>query len=128
MKEVLYKRELLTQVVQEFHLYGYEKETATTELDDAVTCKMRGVVQFEHYGSPLSSRILRRSRAGSGKRRDDRLTELFIQENVKSREVIATSSTEFLQHELDVMKAQLELKERALAQFKQTYLGQLPNK
>ena len=26
MKEVLYKRELLTQVAQEFHLYGYEKE------------------------------------------------------------------------------------------------------
>ena len=55
-----------------------------------------------------------------------RLAELFVQENVKSREVIAESSTEFLQHELDVLKAQLEVKERALAQFKQTYLGQLP--
>jgi capsular exopolysaccharide synthesis family protein len=56
----------------------------------------------------------------------NRLAELFIQENVKSREVIAESSTEFLQHELDVMKAQLEVKERALSQFKLTYLGQLP--
>ena len=28
MKEVLYKRELLTQVAEEFHLYGYDKENS----------------------------------------------------------------------------------------------------
>ena len=37
MREVLYKKELLTQVAQEFHLYGYEKENATAAKDDAVT-------------------------------------------------------------------------------------------
>ena len=55
-----------------------------------------------------------------------RFADLFIEENSKTRSAIAQSSAEFLQHELDVLKAQLEVKERALAQFKQSHLGQLP--
>ena len=55
-----------------------------------------------------------------------RFADLFIQENTKTRTAIAQSSTEFLQHELDVLKGQLEVKERAIAQFKQSHLGQLP--
>ena len=33
MREVLYNKELLTQVAQEFHLYGYEKANATAAID-----------------------------------------------------------------------------------------------
>jgi hypothetical protein len=40
--------------------------------------------------------------------------------------VIAQSSSEFLQHEMDSLKGQLEVKEKALAQFKQSHMGQLP--
>ena len=53
MKEVLYKRELLTQVAQEFHLYGYNKDAATPEFDDGVTGKMRGMVQFGTMEPPF---------------------------------------------------------------------------
>ena len=40
--------------------------------------------------------------------------------------MITQSSAEFLQHEMDTLKAQLEAKEKALSQFKQSHLGQLP--
>ena len=126
MKEVLYKRELLTQVAQEFHLYGYEKEAATSELNDSVTARMRTMVEFDSKESPFLRVSFADPAPAMARDVTMRLTELFIQENVKSREVIAERSTEFLQHELDVLKAQLEVKERALSQFKQTYLGQLP--
>jgi polysaccharide biosynthesis transport protein len=126
MKEVLYKRELLTQVAQEFHLYGYEKEAATTEWDDSVTAQMRRMVQFDSRESPFLRVSFADPEPAVARDVTMRLAELFVQENVKSREIIAESSTEFLQHELDVLKAQLEVKERTLSQFKQTYLGQLP--
>lgn len=126
MKEVLYKRELLTQVAQELHLYGYEKETATTGVDDSVTGRMRAMVQFDTKEAPFLRVSFADPEPAVARNVANRLAELFVQENVKSREVIAASSTEFLQHELDVMKAQLEVKEQALAQFKKTYLGQLP--
>ena len=126
MKEVLYKRELLTQVAQEFHLYGYNKDAATPEFDDGVTGKMRGMVQFSTMEPPFLRVSFADPEPAVAKDVTNRLAELFVQENVKSREVIAASSTEFLQHELDAMKVQLEAKERAISQFKLTYLGQLP--
>ena len=128
MKEVLYKRELLTRVAQEFQLYGYVKETATTQVDDSVAAKMRTMVQFDSKEAPFLRVSFADPEPAVARDVTMRLAELFVQENVKSREVIAESSTEFLQHELDMMKAQLEVKERALTQFKQAHLGQFPSK
>ena len=102
------------------------KEAATPESDDGVTGKMRGMVQFSTMEPPFLRVSFADPEPAVARDVANRLAELFIQENVKSREVIAASSTEFLQHELDVMKVQLEAKERAISQFKLTYLGQLP--
>lgn len=126
MREVLYKQELLTQVAQEFHLYGYEKANATAAQDDAVTAGMRALVQFDSNEVPFIRVSFADPEPAVAKDVTTRLAELFIQEYTQNREVITTTSSEFLQHELDVLKGQLEAKERALAQFKQTHLGQLP--
>jgi succinoglycan biosynthesis transport protein ExoP len=124
MKEVLYKKELLTQVAQEFHLYGYDKGDATTAQDENVAARMRGLVKID------PGEFIRVSFADPepAVARDvvTRLAELFVKEFVQNREVIATSSSEFLQHEIDTLKAQLEAKDRALTQFKQAHLGELP--
>ena len=126
MKEALYKKELLTQVAQEFHLYGYERANATAAKDDAVTAGMRSQVQFDSKEAPFIRVSFADPEPTVAKAVTTRLAELFIQEFTQNREVITTTSSEFLQHELDVLKGQLEAKERALAQFKQTHLGQLP--
>ena len=126
MREVLYKQELLTQVAQEFHLYGYEKENATAAKDDAVTASMRSLVQFDFKEAPFLRVSFADPEPAVAKEVTTRLAELFIQEYTQNREVITTASSEFLQNELDVLKGQLEAKERALTQFKQTHLGQLP--
>jgi polysaccharide chain length determinant protein (PEP-CTERM system associated) len=126
MKEVLYKTEILTQVAQEFHLYGYEKGEAPTVQDENVAARMRALVKID----PAETHFIRVSFADSEPTvaRDvvTRLAELFVKEFVQNREAIATSSSEFLQHELDALKAQLDAKDRALTQFKQTHLGELP--
>ena len=126
LKEVLYKRELLTQVAEEFHLYGYEKQTATPAQDDGVASSLRNLVHMAPkdatlvsvsftYGEPVIARAVLA-----------RLADLFVQENTKARNAITQSSAEFLQHEMDGLKAQMEAKEKALALFKQSHLGQLP--
>ena len=125
MREALYKKELLTQVAQEFHLYGYEKVNATAAKDDAVTGTMRSLVQIAEE-TPFLRVSFADPEPEVAKDVTTRLAELFIQEYTQNREVITTASSEFLQHELDMLKGQLEAKERALAQFKQTHLGMLP--
>jgi len=126
MREFLYKQELLTQVAQEFHLYGYEKAKATEAGDDAVTAGMRSLVRFDSKEAPFIRVSFADPEPAVAKAVTTRIAELFIQEFTQNREVITTASSEFIQHELDKLKGQLEEKERALAQFKQTHLGELP--
>jgi len=128
MKEVLYKRELLTQVAEEFHLYGYDKETTTPEGDVAVASRLRSKVGIgmDPKSAPLIKVSFSDEDPSIAKAVTARLAELFIQEHKKGRSAIAQSSSEFIQQELEGLKAQLEVKEQALAQFKQSHLGQLP--
>jgi uncharacterized protein involved in exopolysaccharide biosynthesis len=126
MKEVLYKRELLTEVAEEFHLFGYDKATATPDQDDSVASLLRKLVQIDPKDAPLLKVSFTDEEPTVARAVTARLADLFMQENTKARNVITESSSEFLQHELDILKAQLEVKEQALAQFKQSHLGQLP--
>lgn len=126
MSEVLYKQEFLTKVAQEFHLYGYEKAESTPEDDDFVASRMRKGVKFDEKEAPFVRVSFADSDPVMAKNVIARLADLFIQEHVQSRVIIAQSSSEFLQHELDALQAQLEVKEKALAHFKQSHLGQLP--
>ena len=126
MSETLYKQELLAQVAQEFHLYGYQKEESSPERDDFIATRMRKQVKFDDKEAPFVRVSFADEDPAMAKDVIARLAELFIKEHTESRVVIAQSSSEFLQHELDALKGQLEAKEKALAQFKQAHLGQLP--
>ncbi len=126
MREVLYKRELLTQVAQEFHLYGYDKQTATPDKDNSVASRLRNLVQIDPKDAPLLKVSFTDAEPTVARAVMARLADLFVQETTNARNVITQSSTEFLQHELDTLKVQLEAKEQALALFKQSHLGQLP--
>ena len=126
MKEVLYKQELLTQVAEEFHLYGYEKETTTPTQDDSVASRLRNLVQIDSKDAPLLKVSFTDGDPTVARAVTARLADLFIEEHTKARNTITQSSSEFLQHELDVLKAQLQVKERALSEFKQSHLGELP--
>ena len=53
LKEILYKRELLTQVAEEFHLFGYDKQTATSALDDSMASQLRNLVQIDSKDASL---------------------------------------------------------------------------
>lgn len=126
MKDVLYKRELLDQVAEEFHLYGYNKQTSTPAQDDSVASRLRNLVLIDSREAPLLKVSFTDADPTVARAVTARLADLFLQENIKARNAITQSSTEFLQHEMDMLKVQLQAKEQALAEFKQSHLGQLP--
>jgi len=54
------------------------------------------------------------------------LTEAIVNENLRSREEVAQSTTEFLSRQVDDAKRALDEQDAKLAAFKKQYLGQLP--
>ena len=56
----------------------------------------------------------------------NRLASLFIEENVQSREKQARKTTEFLSDEQKILNTKLEEQEKKISEFKQLYLGSLP--
>ena len=93
MKEVLYKRELLTQVAEEFHLYGYDKQTATPDRDDSVASRLRNLVRIDPKDAPLLKVSFTDGEPTVARAVTARLADLFLQENIKARNAITQSST-----------------------------------
>jgi polysaccharide chain length determinant protein (PEP-CTERM system associated) len=54
------------------------------------------------------------------------LTSMMLEENLKSREQAAQSTTEFLSRQLEEAKRNLDEQDAKLAAFKRQYIGQLP--
>ncbi len=55
-----------------------------------------------------------------------RLTSIFIEQNLKTREDQATTTTKFLHEQLEAAKSKLAGQEQRLRDFKMQYLGELP--
>jgi protein tyrosine kinase modulator len=54
------------------------------------------------------------------------LTSMLLQENLRSRTQVAQSTTEFLSHQVEEAKRNLDEQDSKLATFKRQYMGQLP--
>jgi polysaccharide chain length determinant protein (PEP-CTERM system associated) len=54
------------------------------------------------------------------------LTSMLLEENLKAREQVAQSTTDFLAHQVEQAKHDLDDRDKKLAAFKKQYLGQLP--
>ncbi len=56
----------------------------------------------------------------------DALAQLMLDENLHSRSAVATSTTDFLGHQLEDAKRTVDEQDGKLAAFKKQYMGQLP--
>jgi len=55
------------------------------------------------------------------------LAQMFLEENLKSRVDVASSTTTFLSQQVDEARAAIEEQDKALGAFKKKYMGQLPS-
>jgi polysaccharide chain length determinant protein (PEP-CTERM system associated) len=117
-------RTRLEQVIDEFKLYRQETNSLTRE---EIVETMRKNIQVQIKGKEGYFTI---SYIGKDPRVvtlvTNKLASLFIEENLKLREQQAAGTSEFLSIELNATKAKLEEQERAIAGYKQKYMGELP--
>ena len=128
-EEVL-SRTRLESVIQEFGLYPKERQRLSPE---TVLELMRRDIEIEPLDS-LSDRKDVSSFKVSFIASDPRLaqavtsklTSLFIEQDMETREHQATTTTQFLREQLEATKAKLADAEEQVRTFKMEHLGELP--
>jgi polysaccharide chain length determinant protein (PEP-CTERM system associated) len=137
-------RTQLEKVIQEFGLYQtkghksrFESVLATIplvnsywsfkalDLDTAVE-RMRNDIEVNVKGEKVFTISYQGADREVTMRVTNKVASLFIEENLKVREQQAEGTTEFLENELNNSRLLLERQEKQIKEFKQRYMGELP--
>ena len=127
VRQFVMGRKTLGQIAGEFGLFGYEKDHPDAAVSENAIRAMRGSVKVEPTKDKLfitlsfmnEDPIIARDVTS-------RLSDLFIEETLKDRERGVEAAEDFLGLELKHAKAELEVKEKIISEFKQQHLGELP--
>ena len=125
-------RTRLESIINEFGLYKKEKDKLTNE---ELLELMRGSIELdiksETRGGRDSMSAFSISYIGNDPETvmhvTNRLASLFIEENLKVREQQAEGTTEFLDTQMQSLKATLETHEAQIKLFKEKHMGELPS-
>ena len=130
MTQDILSRSRLLQIISEFDLYPSEKKRLGP---DELVQQMRKNIEIE----PIVANPERRGanafkisfvgkNPSTTREVVNRLTSLFIVENLRNREDQAKNTTNFLQEQLMAAHADLQEQEKRLRDFKMQHLGELP--
>ena len=123
-------RTRLESIVNEFGLYNKEKSNIANE---ELVGMMRGNIEIDIKGGGRGERTSAFSISYVGSNPEtvmhvtNRLASLFIEENLKVREQQAEGTTEFLDSQMQGLKAALETHEMQIKLYKEKYMGELPS-
>jgi polysaccharide chain length determinant protein (PEP-CTERM system associated) len=130
MQEQILSRTQLEAIIERFNLFPKQrgrvpKEDLIARMRDAVVveqihtdAKTTGVPGFSIRFTGEDPHVAQAVCA--------EITSMFMGENLRAREQRAANTTEFLESQLDEAKRALEAEDQRLAEFKQQYVGQLP--
>jgi polysaccharide chain length determinant protein (PEP-CTERM system associated) len=129
-QEIL-SRTRLEAIVQEFNLYARERETMIMEdiIDRMRTTDISvNVTGGRRARGPASSFTVgfQSSSPRTAQQVTERLAALFVQENLEDRALLADSTSEFLEAQLEDARRRLIEHEQKLAEFRTKYSGRLP--
>ncbi len=127
VRQFVMGRKTLGQIAGEFGLFGYDKDRPEGADSENAIRAMRGSIKVEPTKDKLFI-TLSFSNEDPIIARDvtSRLSDLFIEETLKDRERGVEAAEDFLGLELKHAKAELEVKEKIISEFKQQHLGELP--
>ena len=131
IREEVLSRTPLLAIVDEFHLYGAERKRLGPEGLVEVIRKNISIVPIEsqdpvHHDLSAFKLSFIAEDPRLAQEVTSRLTSLFIQENITTRERQATITTNFLKQRQEAARARLAQQEERLRDFKMKYLGELP--
>ncbi len=123
ISQQIMSRTRLKQVIEEFDLYSdlrakYPTEVVLGTMKKDINLQVKNQRAIELGYMAQDPQVAMRVTS--------RLASLFIDENLKDREQQARGTSEFLERELERIKRRLETQEQAVKDYKQRYMGELP--
>jgi len=130
MTEQILSRTRLLEIIQRLHLYGQDQALRDS---DALVEQMRQAIKIDFVqalgrSGDLSAFKVSYSAPSArlAQQVTNELTSLFIEENLRNRQLLSQNTTEFLGNQLDEARRNLGQQEQRLREFKSKYLGELP--
>jgi len=119
-------RSRLERIIQEMDLYKAER---AREVMENVVQTMRKDVTTSAVGKEINSfRVSYVSdNAETARKVTERLTSLYIEQNMKDRESQADNTSQFLNVQLEEAKRRLIEQEKKLEEYRKSHAGQLPS-
>lgn len=124
MQEQILSRTRLERIILEFNLYPEMRKTRVME---DVIGKMVDSIGLNIGKEQSFTLSFAYTDAQTAAKVTDRLASLFIDENLRDREVQAVGTSEFLEAELEEARRRLVEHEKKLKEYRERYAGQLPS-
>ncbi len=116
-------RTRLERIIQDFNLYPEARKTAIME---DIVDRMRGNISVQVVKGDAFRVSFTSDEARTAMRVTERLASLFIEENLRDREVLAEGTNQFLEAQLEDARRRLIETERKVEEYKRRYDGELP--
>lgn len=123
LQQQILSRTRLERVITDFNLYPEQRRQMPME--DVVEVMRRDIEARPTRGDVFALRYTSAS-ARSAKEVTERLASMFIDENLRNRMATADSTSQFLAAQLEDTRKKLEEIEKERAQFRQQFMGELP--
>ncbi|HMJ85614.1 MAG TPA: Wzz/FepE/Etk N-terminal domain-containing protein [Vicinamibacterales bacterium] len=123
IQQQILSRTRLERIIQDFNLYAEARKTAIME--DVVE-RMRGNISVQVVKGDAFRVSFTSDEARTAMRVCERVASLFIEENLRDREVLAEGTNQFLEAQLEDARRRLIETERKVEEYKRTYSGELP--
>jgi len=127
ISEQIQSRSRLERIITDFHLYKEERargvmEDVVQRMRANITVKLEGKAPSESFRVSYVS-----VDASTAQKVTERLASWYIEENLRDREHLAASTSDFLNSELEDAKRRLLDHEKKLEEYRRRYSGQLPS-
>src|SRR5579863_5185637 len=120
----------LQKIIDSLHLYQKEKKTMAREEILAMMRKDVTTTVVSDFGASQELQAFKISYSGSEPRLvaqvTNQLASLFIEENLKARELQASGTTDFIENQLQETRKTLEEQEGRLKDFRMKHIGEMP--
>ena len=124
ISQQILSRTRLERIIQDFTLYTKERKT---ELMEDIVAQMRKDIDVEMVKGDAFRVKYESTEARTAMKVTERLASLFVEENLRDREVLAEGANQFLDSQLDDARRRLLDHEKKLEEYRRQYSGQLPS-
>lgn len=125
VKQLILSRTKLESIILQFDLYPEQRKSGLME--DVVDRMRNSDIEMRLARGDSFHVNYTSSDPRLAMRVTERLAGLFIEENLRDREMLAESSSQFLESQLALARTRLEETEKKLANYRRQYAGQLPD-